>query len=199
MTMCAIASLAIAALLRSGPQTAVLCGGATVVIAVRCTMLWTRRWTATGQAVLLAVMLNVALVGTGVGMSAWRGAGLAGPVSLDTAERIVFAGEAAQVTQLRVALGGATAVVAASATDSIEPTDTLVLDQQRAGAWDLSGRAVRLVRHGHHIPGAGEVVRFVSRADMDGLLRRIERRFVIAGPRVEPDATADGVHELLVQ
>jgi len=199
MTVCAIASLAIAALLRSGPQSALLVVLAMTALAFGSTRLWTPRWTTTGQCVLMAVMLNAALIGAGLGMSAWRGSGIAGPVSADAIERIVFAGEAAQVTQLRVSLGGATTVVAASATDSIESTDTLVLDQQRADAWDLSGRAVRLVNHGHRIPGAGEVVRFVSRADFDGLWRRIERRFVIAGPRVEADATADGGHESRVQ
>jgi hypothetical protein len=192
MTLVAIASAAIAALLWSGPPLALLIVGAAAVIIFGGRALWSQQWTAAGQCALIAVTLNAALFGAGLGMSAWRGAGIAGPMAdemmthrADEPQRVVFAGEAAQVSQLRVSLGGETSVVAAASAERVQPTDLLVLAEERADAWDLSGRRVQVVSHGHHIPDADEVLRWLLRGDVNGLMQRIERRFVIAGARAD--------------
>jgi hypothetical protein len=94
-----------------------------------------------------------------------------------------------------VRLGGATPVVAASSAARIEPTDLLVIDEHGAASWDLSGRNVRIVSHGHRIPETGDVINSLLGADIGGLMQRLERRFVIAGPRWTAAKTAAASRE----
>jgi 4-amino-4-deoxy-L-arabinose transferase-like glycosyltransferase len=94
MTVCAIGSAAMAGLLWNKQQVWLLIGAAATAIAIGSFSLRTRQWTAPLQAVVIACAMNAALLGAGLAISAWRGAGIAGPVSNASAARIVFAGEA---------------------------------------------------------------------------------------------------------
>lgn len=175
-----------------GSRPDVLAGA--VVLAAICgaAALWARGWSAPRQALLIAVVAQAVLFTAGVGLSTWRGAGLAGMTrdqpaifAAEKSPRIVIDGEAAHASQLRVAVGSTARVVNAARVERIEPTDVLVLDAKRAAGCELPGRRLLYVASGYRVPQSSVILRALRDGTLLEVLRHHERRFVVAVPDAE--------------
>jgi hypothetical protein len=146
---------------------------------------------AIAHSISIAVMFHALLFVGGIGLSNWPTASIgrwvrehrARSERSSAAERIVFAGETSQATQIRVALGGRTPVLSEASVDRVFPADVFVLDDAAALSRDLSMYDVDVFRAGYEELRTDEVVRALLEGKLLQLLSEHERRFVIATPR----------------
>ena len=154
-----------------------------------------QRWPAVAQGIVIAASLQISLLGTGVGLSWHRDGGIGALVDRRLDElnhsalikRIVFDGEIAHASQIRVTVGNRVAVEPAPADPPVQPGDLLVLDGEVAQRLDLSQCQVTRVPCGYRNMRADSFLWSLCTGRLSDFLKSSRRSYVLAHPRHAPE------------